>query len=107
MSERFRDNRIILAHWGGGLLFFNAMKKDVKEALKNVWYDSAASPYLYDPSIWKIAADTAGIDKILFGTDYPLLSAKRYLAELKQSGFSEDELEKVLCRNAERVLGLR
>ena len=40
----FPDNRIILAHWGGGLLFYASLKKEVGPALRNVWFDSAASP---------------------------------------------------------------
>jgi hypothetical protein len=105
--KAFPDNRIILAHWGGGLFFYNSLKKEVKDLLKNVWYDSAASPYLYDGSIWKFAAELAGIDRILMGTDFPLLSAKRYHAEIEQAGFSPDEMERIYFRNAEDVLGTK
>ena len=105
--KRYPDNRIILAHWGGGLFFFSLLKKEVKAALKNVWFDSAASPYLYDPRIWKAAAETVGIEKILFGTDFPLLGAERYMAELEQAGFSDDELDLILYRNAMAVLGYK
>ncbi|MBI9108155.1 MAG: amidohydrolase [Spirochaetales bacterium] len=104
--KAYPDNRIILAHWGGGLFFYNSLKKEVKNLLKNVWYDSAASPYLYDGRIWKLAAELAGIERILFGTDFPLLSAKRYIEELDKAGFSRDELERIYYRNAEDLLGI-
>ena len=61
--KTYPDNRIILAHWGGGLLFFNTLKKEARQVLANVWYDSAASPYLYDKSIWKTAVDIIGAGK--------------------------------------------
>ena len=51
--KTYPDNRIILAHWGGGLFFYHTLKKEAKELLANVWYDSAASPYIYDGSIWE------------------------------------------------------
>jgi len=105
--KAFPDNRIILAHWGGGLFFYSSLKKEVKDLLKNVWFDSAASPYLYDGRIWRLAAELAGIDRILFGTDFPLLSAKRYHKELETSGFTGDELERVYYKNAEDVLGMK
>ncbi len=102
--REYPDNRIVLAHWGGGLFFFNSLKKEVGDVLKNVWYDSAASPYLFKPSVWKLAAETVGIEKILFGTDFPLLTAKRFFEELETCGFSNEELEMILFRNALKLL---
>jgi len=103
--KAYPDNRIILAHWGGGLFCFNTLKKDAKNVLKNVWFDSAASPYLYDKSIWKIAVDIIGPEKILLGTDFPLLNADRYLAELEDSGLKSGDLACILYINAETLLG--
>ena len=37
---------IILAHWGGGLLFYETMP-EVRRTLRRVWYDTAASPLLF------------------------------------------------------------
>ncbi len=102
--KTYPDNRIILAHWGGGLFFFNTLKKEAKQVLGNVWYDSAASPYLYDKSIWKTAVNLVGAGKILFGTDFPLLNADRYLQELEESELSREQIESILYRNAEELL---
>jgi len=44
-----REIPLILAHWGGGLGFYMLLKKEVDETLKDVYYDTAASPYLYRP----------------------------------------------------------
>ncbi|MDC7225606.1 MAG: amidohydrolase family protein [Spirochaetales bacterium] len=104
--KAYPDNRIILAHWGGGLFFFHSLKKEAKQLLKNVWYDSAASPYLYDKTIWKTAVDIIGPERILLGTDFPLLSIDRYIKELDASGLGREELEMICCRNAEGLLNL-
>jgi predicted TIM-barrel fold metal-dependent hydrolase len=104
LVKRFPENKIILAHWGGGIFLYTLLKKEVKACLKNVWYDTAASPFLYDPDIWLYAKNLAGLDKILFGTDFPLLKAARYFKELADCGFSEAEVEAICGRNAARLL---
>jgi predicted TIM-barrel fold metal-dependent hydrolase len=104
LVKAFPENKLVLAHWGGGLFFYNIMKKDVKAALKNVWFDTAASPYLYDPSIYKLAVDTDVIDKVLVGTDYPLLKIDRYIKDIEKSGISKIDKEKILTGNAYALL---
>jgi hypothetical protein len=47
-----------------------------------------------------------GPDKILFGSDYPLLPPSRYLDEFMQAGLSEAEIEQICGGNAVRLLGL-
>ena len=99
-------NRIVLAHWGGGLFFYALMKKEVKEVLKKVWFDTAASPYLYTPDTYRIAGEIIGFDRILFGSDYPLLKPHRYFKEMATAGLSPDAIDQVGGSNAARLLGL-
>ena len=100
LAKAFPENRIILAHWGGGLFFYNIMKKEAKSVLKNIWYDTAASPFLYDPVIYDLAAGAGVIDKVLLGTDYPLLPPERYYKELDRTDLSEAQKKQVLGENA-------
>lgn len=104
LAERFPENKIVLAHWGGGIFFFNLMKKQAKETLKNIYYDTAASPYLYDPEIYPTAIELAGEDKILFGSDFPLLKPARYFKELEKVGLSKENIENICGNNAEKLL---
>jgi len=99
-------NRIVLAHWGGGLLFYGLMKRDVREAFKKVWFDTAASPFLYMPDIYRIAGEIIGFDKILFGSDYPLLRPRRYFNEMSSAKISLSQMEQITGLNATRLLGL-
>lgn len=107
LLQRFPSNKIILAHWGGGIFFYYLMKKEVKSVLQNTWFDTAASPYLYDKEIYAIAADIVGPHKILFGSDFPLLKPSRYFREMREAGLSRETIEKICGENAESLLKLQ
>jgi predicted TIM-barrel fold metal-dependent hydrolase len=100
LADRFPDNRIILAHWGGGIFFYHIMKKQLKQTLKNIWYDTAASPFLYDPSVYDMAVRAGVLDKVLLGTDFPLLPPDRYFRDLDASGMKTNEKQAILGDNA-------
>ncbi len=104
LAKKFPDNRIILAHWGGGIFFYTLLKKEVKDTLKNIFYDTAASPFLYSPDIYQAAKSMAGLDKILLGTDFPLIKPARYFKEMETAGLSDDEKKKICGLNAAHLL---
>ncbi|MFH1985655.1 MAG: amidohydrolase family protein [Pseudomonadota bacterium] len=104
LLKRFAGNRIILAHWGGGIFLYSLMKKEVRETLKNTWFDTAASPYLYDMKIYRMAVDLLGPGKILLGTDFPLLAPARYFKEMTEAGLTADEMAAVTGGNASALL---
>ncbi len=99
----FPDLRVICAHWGGGLPFY-ALMPEVASALKNTFFDTAASPFLYHPQIYQHVASILGVDKILFGTDYPLLTPRRLIRDLEAAGLSEENKALILGGNAQRLL---
>lgn len=94
---------IVLAHWGGGLLFYESMPEMRKKCL-NVYYDTAASPLLYDSRVFSAARGLGLTEKILFGSDYPLLPHSRYTEILANSGLTPPEQELILGGNARRLL---
>ena len=101
----FPNLPIVLAHWGGGLPFYELMP-EVAKGMANVYYDTAASPYLYSKRIYAIASEIVGVKKILFGTDFPLLSPRKYFQELEESGLSKDDQRKILGLNLSSLLAL-
>ncbi len=100
LATTFPDNKIILAHWGGGIFFYNIMKKETKTVLKNIWYDTAASPYLYDSQIYDIAVNAKIADKVLFGTDFPLLTPDRYYQDIDHSNITPEHKKQIFGDNA-------
>jgi len=93
---------IILAHWGGGLFFFEMMA-EMKQKCKRVYYDCAASPFLYSNSIYKTACALGLQKRILFGSDYPLIPLARYLDAIDKSGIGEKDKKALLGENAQRL----
>jgi predicted TIM-barrel fold metal-dependent hydrolase len=101
----FPDLTIVCAHWGGGLPFY-ALMPEVKQAMGNVFFDTAASPYLYSPQIYNQVIQLVGADKILFGSDYPLIAQGRYLKEINSLDLPEADKTLILSGNAQRLLGI-
>lgn len=104
--EQFPDTRTILAHWGGGLFFYELMP-EVARVTSSVYYDTAASPFLFRPDIYRVALEVVGPARILFGTDFPLLRMRRHLTEIEEAGIPADAKEAILGRNAQALLGHR
>jgi predicted TIM-barrel fold metal-dependent hydrolase len=102
----FPDLTIVCAHWGGGLPFY-ALMPEVKKAMANVFFDTAASPFLYAPQIYNQVIQLVGEDKILFGSDHPLLAQGRLLKEVRALDLAEEIKELILSGNAQRLLGIR
>jgi predicted TIM-barrel fold metal-dependent hydrolase len=101
----FPNLPILMAHWGGGLPFYELMP-EVARTMANVYYDTAASPFIYSKKIYAIVSEMVGVRKILFGTDFPLLSPKRYFQELETSGLSREDQERILGLNFANLIGL-
>ncbi len=77
LAAAYPDLTVVCAHMGGGLFLYELMP-EVRRTLSRVYYDTSAVPYLYRPDVYAVAVSCAGADKLLFGSDYPLLPAGRY-----------------------------
>jgi uncharacterized protein len=106
LIRKYPGQRFILAHWGGGLFFYALMKKEVRGVLGNTWFDTAASPFLYVPQVYRVAGETVGFEKILFGSDFPLLRPGRYFREMESVGLSLEAMDSIQGKNAACLLGL-
>lgn len=105
MLTRHPDATVVCAHWGGGLPFY-AMMPEVKEALANVYFDTAASPFLYRPEVYAEVVRLVGADRVLLGSDYPLLRARRLIDEIRTADMLADVQRMLLGGNACRLLGV-
>ncbi len=105
LIDNFPGATIICAHWGGGLPFY-ALMPEVLASLQNVFFDTAASPFLYRPDVFPTVVRLVGDDKVLLGTDYPLIDQKRLIRQVTNAPISDEAKDGILYTNAARLLGL-
>jgi len=102
LASHYPQNTIVLSHLGGGLPFYELMP-EVRSALRRCYYDTAALPHLYeDAAINHVMAWAP--DRLLWGTDYPLIGQKRFLERMRDAGLDVNALDKVLGANALALL---
>lgn len=101
----FPELKLVCAHWGGGLPFY-ALMPEVEKVFANVFFDTAATPFLYKPQIFCQVAEIVGSGKILFGSDYPLLSPRRIIDQVESVSLSKEDKAKILGGNAKKLLSL-
>lgn len=80
--QQHPDLRFVAAHWGGGLPFYELMP-EIGLALRNVTYDTAASTYLYRPEVFDIVTRIVGAERVIWGSDYPVLGQRRFLKKAR------------------------
>lgn len=103
LAQAHPELTIVFAHMGGGLFVYELMP-EVRAALARVYYDTSAVPYLYGPDVYAVAVSCVGGGKLIFGSDYPLLSPGRYFEGL--GGLAPGARSATLGDNARRVFRL-
>lgn len=116
LAVRYPEATFILAHWGGGLFFYEMMPA-VRAQLKNVFYDTAATPLQYPvKTIFEVALACCGPQKILFGSDYPLRlypksqkegNMEPFLTAVDAVNLDEAVKKMIFHENALRCFGLQ
>jgi predicted TIM-barrel fold metal-dependent hydrolase len=100
--ERAGGLRLVAAHLGGGLPLYAHMP-EVRELCRTVWFDTAALPLLYRASALRAVAGLVGADRLLLGTDFPLLGMRRYRTALEEAELGEQDRGLLMGGNAARV----
>ncbi len=93
----------VLAHLGGGLPFYAAMP-EVREALRNVYVDTAAWSLLYGPQVFAALSETMGSERILFASDFPLQAQGPSVERMRQLPLDSIAIEAMLGGNAGALL---
>ena len=106
LISRFNKNKLVLSHMGGGLCFFHLMTQSAGVSFENVFYDTAAVPFLYEPIVYQIAMASAGMDKFIFGSDFPLINPSRYFNDFVKASLPPDLTEALLYNNAKNIFHL-
>ena len=103
VAADFPDLQVIMAHPS---VPWQEEANSIATHKSNVWIDlSGWSPKYFPESLVK-AANRMFPDRVLFGTDYPLIEPAKWLAAFEQAPFVDEVRPKILKDNAVRLLGL-
>ena len=101
--EEVGHEKFVLAHFGAHRQWSEVLDK---LAGKNVYFDTAFTFHEIDPVLFKEIVFKHGSDKILFATDCPWRDIKDDLEIFESMGFSDEIKQKILYKNALRILGI-
>ena len=77
---------------------------EVRQAFSHIYVDTAAQRLLYDHAAYDQMVRLIGAERILLGSDYPLVPQARQIEDVRSGIFRTDDLRLVLGLNAERLL---
>jgi len=123
LTKRFPNVRIIVPHLGGTLPFLIQRLDDTpardraREAelgideppsrlIKRLWFDTVNS----SPAALHCACQAYGSDRLMLGADWPYLVGpefKRCVTYIEESGLPKNDVEAILDKNAQALLGIK
>lgn len=123
--ERFRNIRFLMGHLGGAFYIITRRllpdpasarqlpavpKRDYADQLRRIWYDTAPS-FFQSPALIRCAIEVLGVDRIVFGTDYPAGTnagpvMPEGLAHIAALGASDADIRRLLAGNAKELFRL-
>jgi predicted TIM-barrel fold metal-dependent hydrolase len=98
LADRFPDASIIMAHMGGGGGLQGIMGPIYETKRRdNIYLDTCSS--VVESNMIEEAVKVVGADRVLFGTDWPLLEPNAQIQKIKSSRISEEEKRMILGEN--------
>jgi predicted TIM-barrel fold metal-dependent hydrolase len=101
----FPGATVIAAHWGAGLPFY-ALMPEVKSSLHMTYFDTAATGFLYTPDVYRACIELVGAERILFGSDFPLVPQAHALDLMRNAPMGDEARTLLEGENARRLLRL-
>ncbi len=104
ICKMFPRLTVIGAHFGGWSVW-----EEAYEYLKdtNCMLDTSSSSALTGPELFEKLIKAYGADRLLFGTDFPMWDSAEELKRFMNVRLTNEEREKILCKNAEKILNLK
>ncbi len=102
--KNFPELKFIGAHFGGWSVWDEASKKLCD--FENFYVDCSSSFGFSDSADFKEITLRYGVDKVLFGTDYPMWGLKEELENFFALGLDEKANKKILSENAKNLFNI-
>ena len=103
LAERYKNITWVLAHSGNGS---NGMQEAVEAACSgpNLYLETCTS--MAEHGTIEFLVDGVGEDRVLYGSDMPILDARHQLGRVVTADISDEAKRKILGLNAIKLLGL-
>jgi len=113
--DRVPKLKIVLSNLGGVLPFIvgrldqywgrvhaggRTLAEPPSDALRKFWYETSSA----HPAGIRMAAETIGIDRLLFGSDYPSFDFVRAIKSVRECSLPPEDIERILRGNATQLL---
>lgn len=104
LLARFPKLTVIASHLGG----YKAWDEAAEYLYGNpmVWYDNSSALWAMTPERAAEITRACGVDRVMFGTDFPVMKIKEYLELFNGEGFGQADREAILYGNAKRLFSL-
>ncbi|MBQ7364521.1 MAG: amidohydrolase [Clostridia bacterium] len=104
LLEHFPKLTVIASHLGG----YRAWDEAAEYLYGNpmVWYDNSSALWAISPERAVEITRACGVNRVMFGTDFPVMRIREYLDLFDQEGWGQAEREAILYHNAKRLFGL-
>jgi len=99
--RHFPNLKVVLPHLGG---YMTWDRLELTLEFPNVFYDTAYLPGNIEDQVFLELVEKIGIDRILWGTDFPFRDHAEEVAHIKR--LLGEAAEKVLWLNPEKILGI-
>ncbi len=103
IAKAFPHLTFICGHFGA---YSEWEKADCYSGINNIYFDTSSSLRFLTKDRILHLFNTIGIDRFLFGTDYPLWGYAEDIAILESLGLTDAELHKIFYGNAARLFNL-
>lgn len=101
--DKFPSITLIAAHFGGYSEWDEAFEL---LASRNLWFDTSSSFWKMSSSMAHKMIQKHGVDRFLFGSDFPMWDHLDELKRFLALGLSEKDTELILWKNAAHILNL-
>ncbi len=104
ITDKFPEMKFIGAHMGGFKIWDEVIEK---LAGRNIYFDTSSSISYMKKQQLDMLMEKHSVDKILFGTDFPVGNQKKEIDFLKSLDIEEDKKIKLFGGNIMKLLNLR
>lgn len=102
--DKYPNLTVIGAHFGGWSIWEEATRK--LYGYKNFLVDCSSSLYAITPETAKELILAYGIERVLFGTDYPLWTPESEIERFMQIDLTDEQRDDILYNNAARLFSI-